>query len=121
MSKFTRIFAQKREGNSPRAKGILAKFKINKLKIGIIIFFLMIFSGFAYLGLINNVAARGFEIKDLENRVEALRVDSKKLELKANELQSIQEITKAKDEFNLVEISKIDYIKTTTPTVALTK
>jgi hypothetical protein len=121
MSKFTRIFAQKRERSRPKTNGIFAKFKINQLKLGITLFILIIASGFAYLGLINNVAARGFEIKDLEKKVENLQLESKKLEIKAAELESIQEITKAKNSLNLVEISKIEYIETTQPTVALTK
>jgi len=121
MSKFTRIFAQKRERIKPKTNSVFAKFKINKLKLGITLFILIIASGFAYLGLINNVAARGFEIKDLEKKSEALQIESKKLELKAAELQSIKEITQAKDSLDLVEISKIEYIEATQPTVALTK
>ncbi|MDD5043240.1 MAG: septum formation initiator family protein [Patescibacteria group bacterium] len=84
--------------------------RINGLNFNVIILVLIVAAGLLYLVQINSVAAKGFEIKDLEKRIETLKDDNKNLELKIAELQSHSYLAEKIKGLNMVAVSKVDYL-----------
>jgi len=114
MTKFTRYTV-----NQERQETIWKKFKVGAISIRIVIFGLIIMVGLVYLIQTNQVSTGGFEIKELNKKVEELQKESKKLELEAAKLQSLKTIKAATEEMNLVSVSKVDYLTLPPSSVAL--
>ena len=73
----------------------------------------------AYLMQINITATKGYEIKDLENRLSQLQEDHKKLNLSYIELQSMANILEQVPKLNLVATENLEIIKPADSVVAL--
>ncbi|PIS06139.1 MAG: hypothetical protein COT80_01040 [Candidatus Buchananbacteria bacterium CG10_big_fil_rev_8_21_14_0_10_33_19] len=73
----------------------------------------------AYLMQINMTATKGYEIKDLENRLSQLQEDHKKLNLSYIELQSMANILEQVPKLNLVATENLEIIKPADSVVAL--
>lgn len=74
--------------------------------------------GLSYLALINSTASKGYELSRLERRIEELKRENKKLEVKITELQSLGNISKRISQLDMVPSSDISYLKSITPYVA---
>ena len=72
-----------------------------------------------YLYFINQTATGGFDIKGIENRIEELSKNNKRLELKTAELQSLTNIEKASAELDMIATTTIDYLPAVSSTVAV--
>ena len=118
MTKFTRLTQNRRQSRLSKP-GIFAKFKFDKEGLSVAIFLALIISGFAYLALINSVSTRGFEIKELEEKIELLKDTNGKMEMEAAELQSMNVIAAASKQMNLKAIENPEYVGVTAPVVAL--
>jgi len=92
--------------------------KFQGFNFNIIILGLIVLVSFLYLIQVNSVAAKGFEIKDLEKRIEELKDGNKDLELKVAEFQSRGYIEKEIQKLNMVAVSNVDYITTVSTVVA---
>ncbi|MFA5993998.1 MAG: hypothetical protein WC823_03495 [Parcubacteria group bacterium] len=73
------------------------------------------FCGAFYLYQVNNIATKGYEIRDLENRIQDLDKESKKMEIREVELKSMYNIEKASQELNLVNSGEVSYIEINGP------
>lgn len=113
MSWFKRITKIKREINNQSFWKKLKSFNFN-----IVILTLIVLISLLYLAQVNSVAAKGFEIKDLEKRIEELKESNKKLELKVAELRSRGYIGEQIQKLNMVSVSSIDYLSDTSMAVA---
>ncbi len=76
---------------------------------------LVVFSGAFYLYQVNNIAIKGYEIGEFENKIQQLQKDGQKLEIKEVELKSMYNIEKSLPDLNLVSSSAISYIETNGP------
>ncbi len=103
------------QGERTKTKRISWSFPKSRL----IILVLIILVGLVYLVQVNQVSTGGYEVKALEEKIEKLNQENKKLELKAVELQSLTKIRQATEGLNLVAQKKVDYIVTEAPVVAL--
>lgn len=74
-----------------------------------------------YLAQSNQTATKGYEIRELEDRLSSLEETNNKLELKAAELQSVKNVEEASKHLNMVPIEKVFYITPQGTTVALQK
>ena len=92
--------------------------KFQRFNFNIIILGLIILISFLYVVQVNSVAAKGFEIKDLEESIEALKDGNKDLELKVAKLQSRGYIKKEIQKLNMVAVSNVDYVTTVSTVVA---
>jgi hypothetical protein len=73
---------------------------------------LMVFvSGAFYLYQVNDLATKGYEIRDMENRIQTLEKESKKMQIKEVELRSMYNIEKSTQELNLVSPQSITYVE----------
>ena len=72
----------------------------------------MIFiSGAFYLYQVNDLATKGYEIRDIENQIEVLEKESKKMKIKEVELRSMYNIEKSTQELNLVSPQSVTYVE----------
>lgn len=76
--------------------------------------------GSVYLWQINKSAAKGFEIKKLEEKVNYLKEENKRLELETIELQSLSRIREGAKKINLTANISPEYLQPASP-VAIKK
>jgi hypothetical protein len=95
--------------NKIRSSPILKN--INYEHIGIAVFALLICTFLAYLIQVNNFAAKGYEINQLQNKISGLQADYKKLEAESSQLQSIQAIQSDNATFNMVPVNSVSYVQ----------
>ncbi len=67
----------------------------------VLIFMAFIFGSF-YLYQVNDLATKGYEIRDIENEIKKLKADNEKNKIQEVELKSMHNIEKAAEDLNLV-------------------
>lgn len=72
--------------------------------INVFLGILVVFSAIAYLFQVNSLATKGYEIKELEQKLEALMETKRDLETRSLELQSMSVISSKVQEMNMVPI-----------------
>lgn len=82
---------------------------------------LLVVFGILYLGQINAMATRGYELKALEMKKAELMKIQKELEVKVAETQSTENILKRIEALQLVKVTNISYISASSTSVALAK
>lgn len=118
MTRFVQL-AQKKRHVLPERPSFLGRFHFSREKLSFFIFLSLIISSFAYLALINNVSTGGFQLKGLEQKIEVLKEQNKKLEIETTKLESMNTIAQATDSLGLKPADKVEYLEVTTPAVAL--
>jgi hypothetical protein len=74
------------------------------------------FCGAFYLYQVNDIATKGYEIRDLENRIQELNKEGKKMEIREVELKSMYNIEKASQDLNLVNSAEgVSYVEINGP------
>lgn len=71
----------------------------------------ILISGAFYLYQVNDLATKGYEIRDIENRIQNLDKENKKMQIKEVELRSMYNIEKSSQELNLVNPANITYLE----------
>lgn len=120
MTRFTRYTAN-RERQKFQKESVWKRLKIGAISIRMVIFGLIILVGFIYLVQTNRVSTGGFEVKELSQRVDELKKETKKLELEATQRQSLKTIKETSEKMDLVGVSRIDYITIPPSAVALSE
>ena len=77
--------------------------------------FAVISAGAFYLYQVNDLATKGYEIKEIENRINELQKESKKMKIKEVELRSMYNIEKATENLDLVNASNVSYLEMNSP------
>ncbi len=96
--------------------------KITSLHINLVLLACILFLGGMYLVQINSLAAKGFEIKHLENRIAELKDGNGKYALQIAELKSMSRIEEAMKSMDLVlASSKPEYIGSASTAVAFNR
>lgn len=72
---------------------------------------LIISLGIGYLFSVNQTASRGFEVSSLQEQMETLASQNKKLELETSELKSMAQIEQVKETIGLVPVEKVEYLR----------
>lgn len=76
--------------------------ELSWMPLAFVVVFGIFFGGAFYLYQVNDIAAKGYEIRELENKIQDLSKESKKMEIKEVELKSMYNIEKASEDLNLV-------------------
>lgn len=76
---------------------------------------LVIVGGIFYLYQVNDLATKGYEVKEVENRIKELEEEGKKLRIRETELRSMYTIEKDTEDLNLVNSENISYIEVNGP------
>ncbi len=69
-----------------------------------------------YLVQVNSFSTKGYEINNLQKKIQQLKDGQKALEVQAAELQSLQRIQSDPIILNMVPVSSINYVQTTSLT-----
>jgi hypothetical protein len=93
--------APKRKTKNPAA--------VFRLNLAILVCTMLI--GGTYLFQINILGTKGYEIKQLEQKVKQLESERKHLEMEASSLQSINRIQSEATRLNFVPTTSVTYIK----------
>lgn len=99
-------------GNKPANAG---RAQINLISLVFSIVVCVCISGAFYLYQVNDVATKGYEIRDLENRIQALSKESRKMEINEVELRSMYNIEKTSQDLNLVNSNEVTYVEINGP------
>lgn len=78
----------------------------------------MFILGFVYLWKTNNIAVKGYEMRDLEQNVAELKRENELLSIQATQLETLQHVQDKVGELGLVPVEKIEYISPTDSMVA---
>lgn len=81
----------------------------------IVLAFLIIMAGSFYLYQVNDLATKGFEVRDLEKRIQSLEKEEKQMQIREVELRSMYNIEKSTEDLNLVNPSNITYLEINGP------
>ncbi|PJA88430.1 MAG: hypothetical protein CO139_03145 [Candidatus Moranbacteria bacterium CG_4_9_14_3_um_filter_36_9] len=112
---FSRAVARKREGGSK-----LKSVRGGKVNIGLTTY-VFVLSGLAfllgavYLYQVNDISTKGFEVREVENKIQDLKKENKKMQIEEVELRSLENIEKAKEELNLVNPVSVSYLEIKSP------
>lgn len=105
--------------NSKRATEVVVGGEAGKrggVKIGLAaagfltVIFVVLCSAF-YLFQVNDLAMKGYEIKELENRIADLEKDNKKMQIREMELRSMYAVEKVASNFDLVSPVNVSYLE----------
>lgn len=77
--------------------------------------FILATTGSFYLYQVNDLATKGYEMKEAEGRIKELEKESKRMEIKEVELRSMYNIEKSTKELDLVNAQNITYIEMNSP------
>lgn len=76
---------------------------------------IIIFCGAFYLYQVNDLATKGYEMKDVENRIATLEKENKKMQIKEVELRSMYNLEKATADIDLVNSQNVTYLQMASP------
>ena len=71
----------------------------------------VVFSGACYLFQVNSLAAKGYELKELQNSLASLQESNKKGRIQEVELMSMYNIEKVTGNLDLVNLSDVTYLE----------
>jgi len=91
------------------------RMRISLISLSTLVLAAILFSGLFYLYQVNDLATKGFEIKEAESRIESLQEERKKLKIKETELKSMYNLEREIKDMNLVNCSNISYIEYSSP------
>lgn len=87
------------------------KTKYSILHLNIFLLAAILIFSVTYLLEINSLSTKGYNIKQMEQKIKTLEVENKHLEVQASNLQSISRIQGQAAKSNFVPIGRADYIK----------
>lgn len=97
---------REKAGNFPSGK-----MEISFMALLIFVLGALLLGGLIYLFQVNDLATKGFEVKDVENRIDKLQEERKSLRLKETELKSMYNLEKEVKDLDLVNCSNVSYVE----------
>lgn len=97
-------------------RGVRKRTVGNDVKIGPVTFVVTTVSilaliGFLFLAQLFQTSTKGYEISALRDQVGELKEENKKLEIKAAELRSFENVNQSVEKFNMVKSNNVVYLK----------
>ncbi len=89
--------------------------------LNIVIFCMILLTGFAYIAEINSVTAKGYQIRELEEQISELTVHNERMELEVATLQSMQNVNERIRMLGMVPSGGVDYLVPGRPAIAVNK
>jgi len=117
MSKFF-CLSRKKRGSKTKCKKIIPAMRANLKIINTILAVLVVVVAVSYFVQINSLATKGYQITELEDKVEQLEQEKKDLELISLNLQSMGTVKEKVDGLGLVAINDVQYLTPTPVAVA---
>lgn len=85
-------------------------FRVGKVSLGFVTLTLFFVATLLFLSQSNKIAVRGYEISDLENRINELGEKNDKLKLEATKLQSVSSTQININKDGMVPVNQINYV-----------
>jgi len=101
--------------SSNEQRGIAGRVQINLISLIFAIAVGACVCGACYLYQVNDIATKGYEIRELEDKIQELNKESKKMEIHEVELRSMYNIEKASQDLNLVDSGDVTYVEINGP------
>ena len=101
----------RRSGETMSARNSKKEIGFDCRKILSSLVFLVIIFGVVYLYQVNDLASKGYEVRDIENRIENLRKENEKNKIVETELRSMYNIERNTKNLNLVNAGEISYLE----------
>ncbi|MFH2105119.1 MAG: hypothetical protein ABII72_02685 [Parcubacteria group bacterium] len=97
-------------------RGIRKRTVVKNVHIGPVTFVVTTVSifaliGFLFLAQLFQTSTKGYEISALRDQVGDLKDENKKLEIKAAELRSFENVNQSVEKFNMVKSNNVVYLK----------
>jgi len=80
-------------------------------RLSFLIFIAVAVSGAAYLYQVNDLATKGYEMREVETKIAKLEKESKSMQIKEVELRSMYNLERATKDLDLVTAQNITYIE----------
>ena len=100
---FERAMAYKNSNSS-------GKIKISLTAMTIAMILAILLAGGFYLFQVNSISTKGYEVRDIERKIQESEKEINKLKIKEVELKSMNNIEKATEEMDLITTSSITYL-----------
>lgn len=100
-----------RKGKTP----VAVDFNLKMKNAWFILALSVVFSGIVYLYQVNDLAAKGFELREVQKNLASLQEENKKGRIQEVELMSMYNIEKSTQDLNLVNSSNVSYIELNGP------
>jgi hypothetical protein len=94
------------------------RFKISELGIRIVLLAVIVTGGMSYLVMTSSTATKGLAVKDLSDRLDSLTTSSATLQAQVDRLQSMARLETAEQDLDLVQVSTLDYLTSSSSAVA---
>lgn len=85
--------------------------QLNLVSLAFVLAIFIAFGGAFYLYQVNDIATKGYEIRDLQNKIDDLNKEGKKLEIQSVQLRSMDNIEKASQGLNLINSTDVSYVQ----------
>lgn len=103
-----------------KRKGLFSqRLKTGPVTLTVVVIFLVCLLSLFFLAQVFQSSTKGYEITDLEKRIKELKEENKSLEIRAAELKSFDNIKNEAEKLNMVQASKIVYIRQSGSSVAV--
>jgi hypothetical protein len=89
--------------------------RIGLISWSVAIFATIVVAGAFYLYQVNDLATKGYEIKEIESQIQELQKNSQRMKIREVELKSMYNIEKATEDLNLVNPQTVSYLEINGP------
>jgi predicted PurR-regulated permease PerM len=88
---------------------------LSLLSVCFVLIVVVVTLGAYYLYQVNDLATKGYEMKDMEIRIQQLQKENKKMQIKEIELRSMYNLEKATENLDLVNAQNVTYVEMKSP------
>lgn len=93
-----------------RKKSLNARPKMGRVTLSFILVTLVCAAGVFYIFEVNNLATKGYEIRNLENQLNKSQKENETLRIQAAELKSLNKIEEKTKDLNMVAPKDVSYL-----------
>jgi cell division protein FtsL len=110
MSRYLTITNSNSARFGERKGALKTKPKMGRVTLSFILAVLVCASGIFYIFEVNNLATKGYEIRELENQLKDVQKANETLRIQAAELKSMYKIEEKTKELNMVAPKDVSYL-----------
>ncbi|HLN18882.1 MAG TPA: hypothetical protein VK255_01800 [Patescibacteria group bacterium] len=110
-----RVLAMNRNKKFKPTNSNLGSAGLSLIGVCFILAFSLISLGAYYLYQVNDLATKGYEIKDMETQIQQLQKEGKKMQIREIELRSMYNLEKATQDLDLINAQNVTYVEMKSP------
>ncbi|HPN96570.1 MAG TPA: hypothetical protein PLK35_02275 [Candidatus Moranbacteria bacterium] len=110
-----KVLSMREKKSSTRESKVKGSAKLGLVSACFMLVASVIASGAFYLYQVNDLATQGYEMREIENQIQGLEKESKKMRIREVELRSMYNIEKATENLDLVNAVNVSYVEMESP------